>query len=98
VRASLAEVLWGVTEWGRDEDIQACHHAGRVFAVFAVIAVALVKIAFVDGMKSGPSVAGPAAEVTTPVVEAKRATVTNTVQVAFVSQLCETRFRSTEEG
>jgi hypothetical protein len=46
----------------------------------------LVKIAFVDGMKSGPSVAGPAAEVTTPVVEAKRATVTNTVQVAATIQ------------
>jgi multidrug efflux pump subunit AcrA (membrane-fusion protein) len=55
-------------------------------AVFAVIAVALVKIAFVDGMKSGPSVAGPAAEVTIPVVQATRATVTNTVQVAATIQ------------
>ncbi len=55
-------------------------------AVFAVIAVALVKIAFVDGMKPGPSVAGPAAEVTTPVVQATRATVTNTVQVAATIQ------------
>jgi hypothetical protein len=55
-------------------------------AVFAVIAVALVKIAFVDGMKSGPAVAGPAAEVTIPVVQATRATVTNTVQVAATIQ------------
>lgn len=55
-------------------------------AVFAVIAAALVKIAFIDGMKSGPSVAGPAAEVTIPVVQATRATVTNTVQVAATIQ------------
>jgi hypothetical protein len=55
-------------------------------AVFAVIAVALVKIAFVDGMKPGPAVAGPMAEVTIPVVQATRATVTNTVQIAATIQ------------
>lgn len=55
-------------------------------AVFTVIAAALVKIAFVDGMKAGPAVAGPAAEVTIPVVQASRATVTNTVQVAATIQ------------
>jgi len=55
-------------------------------AVFAVIAVALVKIAFVDGMKPGPGVAGPMAEVTVPVVQATRATVTNTVQIAATIQ------------
>lgn len=55
-------------------------------AVFTVIAAALVKIAFVDGMKPGPAVAGPAAEVTIPVVQAARATVTNTVQVAATIQ------------
>ncbi len=55
-------------------------------AVFTVIAAALVKIAFIDGMKPGPAVAGPAAEVTIPVVQASRATVTNTVQVAATIQ------------
>ncbi|WP_354238475.1 hypothetical protein [Arthrobacter sp. UYEF20] len=55
-------------------------------AVFAVIAVALVKIAFVDGMKPGPAVVGPQAEVTIPVVQAIRATVTNTVQIKATIQ------------
>ncbi|MGY2744193.1 hypothetical protein [Arthrobacter sp. UYCu723] len=55
-------------------------------AVFAVIAVALVKIAFVDGMKPGPAVVGPQAEVTIPVVQATRATVTNTVQIKATIQ------------
>jgi hypothetical protein len=55
-------------------------------AVFAVIAVALVKIAFVDGMQPEPGVAGPMAEVTVPVVQATRATVTNTVQIAATIQ------------
>jgi hypothetical protein len=55
-------------------------------ALFTVIAAALVKIAFIDGMRPGPAVAGPAAEVTIPVVQASRATVTNTVQVAATIQ------------
>jgi multidrug efflux pump subunit AcrA (membrane-fusion protein) len=50
-------------------------------AVFAVIAVALVKIAFVDGMKPQQGLMGPSAEVAIPVVQATRATVTNTVEV-----------------
>lgn len=28
--ASLAEVLWGVTDWGRDESFQACRYASGV--------------------------------------------------------------------
>lgn len=50
-------------------------------AVFAVIAVALVKIAFVDGMKPQQGLMGPSAEVSIPVVQATRGTVTNTVEV-----------------
>jgi hypothetical protein len=61
---------------------QSMFHPVAWLAVFAVIAVASVKIAFVDGMKPGPGVAGPLAEVTVPVVQATRATVTNTVQIA----------------
>lgn len=49
--------------------------------VFAVIAVALVKIAFIDGMKPEGNAIGPSAEVAIPVVQATRATVTNTVEV-----------------
>ncbi len=55
-------------------------------AVFAVIAVALVKIAFVDGMKPEQALAGPAAEVAVPVIQATRATVTNKVQVTATVQ------------
>ena len=55
-------------------------------AVFAVIAVALVKIAFIDGLQTGPAIAGPSAEVAVPVVQASRATVTNTVQVKATVQ------------
>lgn len=39
-------------------------------AVFAVIAVALVKIAFVDGMQTERFVVGPEADVAVPVVQA----------------------------
>jgi hypothetical protein len=55
-------------------------------AVVSVIAVALVKIAFVDGLQAGPAVPGPAAVVATPVVQASRGTVTNTVQVKATVQ------------
>lgn len=55
-------------------------------AVFAVIAVALVKIAFVDGMKPGQMLNGPSAEVAIPVVQAARATVTNSVQIKATVQ------------
>jgi pyruvate/2-oxoglutarate dehydrogenase complex dihydrolipoamide acyltransferase (E2) component len=68
-------------------------------AVFAVIAAALVKIAFVDGMTPEASVAGPGAEVMTPVVQAKRATVTNTVEIkATVQSDAATSVRSTVAG
>ncbi|MFK0009935.1 biotin/lipoyl-binding protein [Paenarthrobacter sp. NPDC090520] len=49
--------------------------------VFAIIAVALVKIAFIDGLKSTASQPAPLAEVDIPMVQATRATVTNTIQV-----------------
>lgn len=49
--------------------------------VFAIIAVALVKIAFIDGLKSAASQPAPLAEVGIPMVPATRATVTNTVQI-----------------
>lgn len=49
--------------------------------IFAVIAVALVKIAFVDGLESAGSEPAPLAQVDIPVIPATRATVTNTVQI-----------------
>ncbi|MBT2534051.1 secretion protein HlyD [Arthrobacter sp. ISL-48] len=55
-------------------------------AVFAVIAVSLIKIAFVDGMEPEPAVAGPGAEVAIPVVQASRATVTNKVEIKATVQ------------
>ncbi|WP_224048129.1 hypothetical protein [Arthrobacter sp. NicSoilB4] len=55
-------------------------------AVFAVIAMALVKIAFIDGMRPGQALNGPSAEVAIPVVQASRATVTNSVQIKATVQ------------
>jgi hypothetical protein len=55
-------------------------------AVFAVIAVALVKIAFVDGMEPEAAVAGPAAQVATPVIQASRATLANKVEIKATVQ------------
>lgn len=55
-------------------------------AVFAVIAVALIKIAFVDGMEPEHAVAGPGAKVAIPVVQASRATVTNKVEIKATVQ------------
>ncbi len=49
--------------------------------VFAIIAVALVKIAFVDGLESAGAEPAPLAQVDIPVVPATRTTVTNTVQI-----------------
>ncbi|MBO1266596.1 efflux RND transporter periplasmic adaptor subunit [Arthrobacter cavernae] len=67
--------------------------------VFAVIAVALVKIAFVDGLKPVASEPGPMAQVDTPVVPAIRATVTNTVQIkATVQGDAAVAVRSTAVG
>ena len=68
-------------------------------AVFAVIAVALVKIAFIDGMKPGPVLNGPSAEVAIPVVQATRATVTNSVQIkASVQSDAAVGVRNTTAG
>ncbi|MFE4196384.1 hypothetical protein ACFRJ9_11005 [Paenarthrobacter sp. NPDC056912] len=49
--------------------------------VFAIIAVALVKIAFIDGLTSAASEPAPLVQVDIPVVPATRATVTNTVEI-----------------
>ena len=54
--------------------------------VFAVIALALVKIAFIDGLRPEESGPAPMAQVGTPAVPAVRATVTNTVQVKATVQ------------
>ncbi|MDI2035234.1 efflux RND transporter periplasmic adaptor subunit [Paenarthrobacter nitroguajacolicus] len=67
--------------------------------VFAVIAVALVKIAFVDGLKSAGSAPAPLAQVDIPVVPATRATVTNTVQIkGTVQSDAAEAVRSTSAG
>lgn len=67
--------------------------------VFAVIAVALVKIAFVDGLDSEPALAGPAASVSTPAIQATRATVTNRVEIdATVQGDADEQIRSTVAG
>lgn len=68
-------------------------------AVFAVIAVTLVKIAFVDGLKPNDAVAGPSAQVAIPVVQAARATVTNSVEIqATVQSDAAAGVRSTAAG
>lgn len=68
-------------------------------AVFAVIAVTLVKIAFVDGLKPDDAVAGPSAQVAIPVVQAARATVTNSVEIkATVQSDAPAGVRSTAAG
>jgi hypothetical protein len=54
--------------------------------VFAVIAVALVKMAFVDGMAPEQAISGPGAQVAVPVVQASRATVTNKVEIQATVQ------------
>ena len=67
--------------------------------VFAVIAVALVKIAFVDGLKSAGSEPAPLARVDIPTVPATRATVTNTVQIkGTVQSDAAEAVRSTSAG
>ncbi|WP_461163520.1 efflux RND transporter periplasmic adaptor subunit [Arthrobacter sp. R4-81] len=68
-------------------------------AVFSVIAVTLVKIAFVDGLKPDDAVAGPSAQVAIPVVQAARATVTNSVEIkATVQSDAPAGVRSTAAG
>ena len=50
-------------------------------AVFAVLAAALFKLAFVDGMRAEASTEQPYAQLSTPVVPAVLGTVTNLIQV-----------------
>ncbi|MFJ5955428.1 hypothetical protein ACIQC5_05645 [Paenarthrobacter sp. NPDC092416] len=67
--------------------------------VFAIIAVALVKIAFVDGLESSGAEPAPLAQVDIPVVPATRATVTNTVQIkGTVQSDAANPVRSTSAG
>ena len=67
--------------------------------VFAVIAVALVKIAFIDGLKPSDSGPAPLAQVDIPVVPATRATVTNTVEIkGTVQSDAAEAIRSTSAG
>jgi multidrug efflux pump subunit AcrA (membrane-fusion protein) len=67
--------------------------------VFAIIAVALVKIAFIDGLKSTASEPAPLAEVAIPTVPATRATITNTVQIkGTVQSDAAESVRSTSAG
>ncbi|WP_017197795.1 efflux RND transporter periplasmic adaptor subunit [Arthrobacter sp. M2012083] len=67
--------------------------------VFAIIAVALVKIAFVDGLESAAAEPAPLAQVDIPVVPATRATVTNTVEIkGTVQSDAAQTVRSTSAG
>ncbi|MHA7306267.1 efflux RND transporter periplasmic adaptor subunit [Arthrobacter sp. TMN-49] len=67
--------------------------------VFAVIAVALVKLAFIDGLKDDGEQPVPQAQVAAPVIAVNRATVTNTVEVAGTVQSdAATPVRSTAAG
>jgi len=54
--------------------------------IFGVIAAALVKVAFIDGLKTEGEQPVPQAQVQSPVVEAGRGTVTNTVELAGTVQ------------
>lgn len=67
--------------------------------VFAIIALALGKIAFVDGLKPSASEPAPLAQVDIPVVPATRATVTNTVEIkGTVQSDAAEAIRSTSAG
>lgn len=54
--------------------------------IFTAIALALVKLAFVDGLKNEGELAVPQAQIAVPVIAANRATVTNTVELAGTVQ------------
>lgn len=54
--------------------------------LFSIIAAALVKMAFIDGLKDEGQLPVPQAQVQAPVIEAGRATVTNTVDLAGTVQ------------
>ncbi|NMR28379.1 efflux RND transporter periplasmic adaptor subunit [Crystallibacter degradans] len=68
-------------------------------AIFAVIAMALFKLAFVDGMRAEASGQQPVAQLVTPSIPAARGTVTNVVQVqGAVANDPSVVVRSTAEG
>lgn len=68
-------------------------------AIFAVIAMALFKLAFVDGMRAEASGQQPVAQLVTPSIPAARGTVTNVVQVqGAVASDPPVVVRSTAEG
>jgi multidrug efflux pump subunit AcrA (membrane-fusion protein) len=68
-------------------------------AIFAVIAVALFKLAFVDGMRADAVTEQPTAQLVTPSVPATRGTVTNVVQIeGSVASDAAVAVRSTAEG
>ncbi|POH60760.1 hypothetical protein [Arthrobacter glacialis] len=54
--------------------------------IFAVIALALVKLAFIDGLRNDGEQLVPQAQIAAPVIAANRATVTNTVELAGTVQ------------
>lgn len=54
--------------------------------IFSIIAAALVKLAFIDGLADEGQLPEPQARVQAPVIEAGRATVTNTVDLAGTVQ------------
>ncbi|MGM0928550.1 MAG: efflux RND transporter periplasmic adaptor subunit [Actinomycetota bacterium] len=68
-------------------------------AIFAVIAVALFKLAFVDGMRADAVTEQPTAQLVTPSVPATLGTVTNVVQIeGSVASDAAVAVRSTAEG
>ncbi|TJY64070.1 hypothetical protein E4J89_18810 [Arthrobacter sp. CAU 1506] len=68
-------------------------------AIFAVIAVALFKLAFVDGMRAEAVTEQPTAQLVTPSVPATLGTVTNVVQIeGSVASDPAVAVRSTAEG
>lgn len=54
--------------------------------IFSVIAVALVKIAFIDGLKDESEQLFPNAQIQAPVIDVARGTVTNTVELTGTVQ------------
>jgi len=68
-------------------------------AIFAVIAAALFKLAFVDGMRAEAVTEQPTAQLVTPSVPATLGTVTNVVQIeGAVASDAAVAVRSTAEG
>lgn len=66
---------------------------------FSVIAVALVKIAFIDGLQDEGEQLIPHARIEDPLIETGRATVTNTVELrGSVQSNVAIALRSTADG